>query len=424
MNTYRRTCALLLATLPLAHCGHHSSSGGGNGAAPNIPGATGAEIVTDLKYYNHFPFNNVYTTVINLGGQNLEMVMDTGSSNLLAIGDGQHCSNCQNEYGYTSVYSPGATSQALKSSWSVSFLPIGTAKIQGYQDQLSFAGHTVANNPFGLVTSEVGIPNIWGIAYQAAGHPRAAPQLPLFDALVSSASLANQFSMRLCALKTGSSMTLGGFDSGVSDKMAQVQWTPVAQRLAYSISVTRLYVNPVTTSGSGAASQASPWTWTLDAGDSIIVDSGTNPLVIPAANVATLVQLLKQVAVDNSISIPDSFWPTATDHGGYATLTDAEIAKFPAISMDIAARDPATGAASTVAGSKTFTLTIAPSTYFQTREDGQRFLGVESATSTNILGTVFMENYVVLFDRGSLDNTVVNDPTARVGFLPNSGLCK
>ena len=424
MSTYRRTRALLLAALPLAHCGHHSSSGGGNGAAPNISGATGAEIVTDLKYYNHFPFNNVYTTVINLGGQNLEMVMDTGSSNLLAIGDGQHCSNCQNEYGYTSVYSPGATSQALKSSWSVSFLPIGTAKIQGYQDQLSFAGHTVANNPFGLVTSEVGIPNIWGIAYQAAGHPRAAPQLPLFDALVSSVSLANQFSMRLCALKTGSSMTLGGFDAGVSDKMAQVQWTPVVQRLAYSINMTRMYVSPATTSGSSVASQASSWSWTLDAGESIIVDSGTNPLVIPAANVASLVQLLKQVALDNSISIPDSFWPTATDHGGYATLTDAEIAKFPAMTMDIAARDPATGAASTVAGSKTFTLTIAPSTYIQTREDGQRFLGVESATSTNILGTVFMENYVVLFDRGSLDNTVVNDPTARVGFLPNSGLCK
>jgi hypothetical protein len=219
-------------------------------------------------------------------------------------------------------------------------------------------------------------------------------------------------------------MTLGGFDAGVADKMAQVLWTPVVQRLAYPISVMRMYVNPATTSGSGAASQASSWAWTLDAGDSIIVDSGTNPLVIPAANVATLVQLLKQVAVNNSISIPTSFWPTATDHGGYATLTDAEIAKFPAISMDIAARDPATGAASTVAGSKTFTLTIAPSIYIQTREDGQRFLGIQSATSRNILGTVFMENYVVLFDRGSLDNTLVNDPTARVGFLPNAGLCK
>lgn len=424
MRTYRRCCALLLAALPLVHCGRHSSSGGGNGAAPIVQAATSAAIVTDLKYYNHFPFNNVYTTVINLGGQNLEMVMDTGSSNLLAIGDAQHCSNCQNEYGYNSVYSPGATSQALKSSWSVSFLPIGSAKIQGYQDQVSFAGHTIDNSPFGLVTSEVGIPNIWGIAYQVAAHPYDAPQLPLFDALVSTAKLANQFSMRLCALKTGSSMTLGGFDAGVADKMAQVQWTPVVQRLAYSIAVTRMYVTPVTTSGTGAASQANSWAWTLDAGESIIVDSGTNPLVIPAANVATLVQLLKQVAVNNSITIPDSFWPTATDHGGYATLTDAEIAKFPSISMDIAARDPATGAAGTVAGSKTFTLTIAPSTYFQTREDGRRFLGIESAASTNILGTVLMENYVVLFDRGSLDNRVVNDPTARVGFLPNSGLCK
>ncbi len=397
---------LLIGLLNLISCGSSSTS-------PNHFGAGGAgasPLVNKLKYYNTFAFNHVYTLNLTIGSQIIETVLDTGSANLLAIGDSSYCPNCVNEYGYTSVYTPEKTSKKLTSTWSMSFAPIGQATVQGYSDNVTFQNLTIPNYSFGLVTSEKGIPNIWGIAYQPVAQPSSSPQVPLFDALISNFELNNQFSLTLCALKNGSSVTLGGYDSKLTSALLnQVLWTPISKKQWYSVYLSNMYI-PSPSAGSGAL-----WVWTPEASDIVIVDSGTNPIVIPSSQISPLVTVLKSYATQNKITLADSFWPTSTSKGGFGTLTSAQIAAFPTINVNLM---------SFTKHSESILLSISPKTYFQTDSKGQVFLAIQpGASNLYILGTAFMENYVVLHDRG--DNTVgKTDPTAKLGFFPvTSNFC-
>lgn len=363
-------------------------------------------LVSALKYYNSFAFNHVYTLNLNLGGQTIETVLDTGSSNLLAIGDSSHCSSCVNEYGYSSVYTPSSSSKKLSSTWSMSFLPIGQAQIQGYQDTLTFQDYTLDEFDFGMVTSEKGIPNIWGIAYPDIAQPSSDRQTPIFDALVSKFNLKNQFSLTLCATKKGSSGTFGGYDSNLTTAdLNAVQWTPIVKKQWYSVPLTHMFILD-------AAGTSTEWLWSPASTDIVIVDSGTTPLVIPATQVTALVKVLKSYASRNGITLEDSFWPTSTDKGGLASLTDAQVAKFPTIKLEMTSFNDS---------SKVIALSISPQNYFQTTSTGARLLGVQPG-NFYILGTVFMENYVTLHNRGTTGTGT--DNTAKLGFFPNSAFCK
>jgi hypothetical protein len=368
-----------------------------------------APIIKALHYYNHYPFNFVYTASVTLGGQEIEAVVDTGSSNLLVIGDEAHCPGCINKYGYTSTYTPSSKSRALSSSWTMNFAPIGAATVEGYQDDVQISGLALPAFSFGLVVAEEGIPNIWGLAYAQLARPALAPQPPLFDVLTQAGNLENQFSMRLCGRKTGSRMVLGGWDADVLAHLDQVKWTPVQQKRWYSVGVTRMSMQ---VTGDTTPS----WSWEPRAFETLIVDSGTNPLVLPSDEVAAVVMVLKEVAAASSISIPDAFWPT-TGPGGAATLTDAQVAQFPPLLLTLENQQDINAP---------ITLSISSSIYFQTQADGQRFLGIQPGSSSLfILGTVLMENYVVLHDRGSLSITNSDpDLTARLGFYPIGELCR
>lgn len=363
-------------------------------------------ITTTLKYVNGYPFNFVYTAAVTLGGQAIDAVVDTGSSNFLVIGDKTTCPNCINEYGYNSTYSVTDTSQKLNSSWQMSYLPIGYANVQGYQDTVEFGGHTIDNYNFGLVTSEKGIPNIWGIAYSRLAKPSGTTQVPLFDKLVG-LGLRNQFSMRLCGNKAASTMVLGAFDADLN--LSQVQWTPIIQKLWYQVNLKKMYVQSSTT-------KSVVWQWQPTSNQSAIVDSGTNPVVIPTNVLISLVKVFKDLATANSMNIPDSFWPTEEDHGGAAVISNANVAKFPRVYLEFL---------SAVDSTKTFVLMMDPSIYFQTQRDGKKFLAFQAADSgPYILGTAFMENYVVLHSRGTLQDDGTTDATASLGFYPSASLCK
>ena len=392
------TGLLTLGVLPF--CGKRATTIG-----QESPTATGTMTIP-LTYYNHYPFNHVYTANLALGGQNLEFVVDTGSSNLLAIGDGTICPDCKNEYGYDSTYSLTSQAQKLTTKWSMNFAPIGSAQVQGYSDTVVVGGQTLPGYSFGLVTYEKGIPNIWGLAYGALANPGGNRQTPLFDALVRASGMDNVFSLRLCGAKGGSRLVLGGYDSLVPKDQRGVMWTPVKQRLWYTVGATQMT----------ASAGSQKWTWQPTSGQQVIVDSGTNPLVLPSQSVSTLVDLLKGVASKAQITVADDFWPNGDEPGGFTSLTPAQIAKFPTIGLELAGI-AAAGTADTVQ------LSIPPEAYFHKAKDGRYYLGIHGGASTLvILGTVLMENYIVLHKRGTLSATSAPEAEARLGFYPQ-GTC-
>jgi hypothetical protein len=345
--------------------------------------------------------------LVTMGDQSIEAVVDTGSANLLVIGDSAHCENCKNDYGYDSVYTPGPTSQEGTDKWYMNFAPIGQASVQAYEDNVALEKYTLNSYSFGLVIAEKGIPNILGLAYKGVARPSPNPQTPFFDALVTKYKFKNQFSMNLCRNKKGSNLTLGGYEAGLASKMSSVLWTPISQKIWYSVKVSKMYTSETALD----LVPGSQWVWDLSSSDTIIVDSGTNPLVISSEQIPSLVSVLKDFAELNNISIPENFWPTAQVKGSSTNLTDEEIAKFPVIYLDFLSLESST---------KSFALSITPQNYFQTQADGKKFLGIEPGNGFYILGTVLMENYVVLHDRGSLDP---NDTNSKIGFYPNTEFC-
>lgn len=385
----------------------NDSKGSGSSSGSSAP----KPVTETLKYYNHYPFNFVYTMNLTLGNQSIEAVVDTGSANLLVLGDSTLCTSCVNDYGFTSLYSKGANSLSLDTSWYMNFAPIGFANIQGYQDNLKAFGNTLSTYSFGVVTSEKGIPNIIGLGYKAVASPTDSPQTPVFDSLISKYKFNNQFSTTLCGTKKGSNLTIGGYDSVLSSVLSKVQWTSISQRKWYQVSLSKMYTSETTAFGFAT----SQWSWEPTSSDNVIVDSGTNPLVIPSAQIEPLVAVLKSFASSNSINIADSFWPTSSAKGSFATIADADIAKFPDLKFDFPTFSDE---------NKNFTLTVKPSMYFQTRADnGQRYLAIQGGSGPYILGTAFMESYVVLHNRGAF-NSASTDSSAKVGFYPSDSFCR
>lgn len=389
-------------------------------------GALQEPIVSSLKYYTEFPYNYVYTTTLQVANQGIEFVVDTGSSNLLILGDNSLCSNCANDYGFDSEFSLESSTSKLDSSWSMFFEPRGIANVEGYSDKVIWGDYTLASHAFGVVVFETEVPNILGLGYRTLAQPPIRAQLPLLERLRNSYNFKNQFSLLLCDTRGTSTLTIGGYDSKITDLIDQVQWTPIPSKQWYTVRPQKLYIQDPNSSSQNL------WNWNVQESQTVIIDSGTNPMILPSADLESLIATLKNIVSQNNIEIPDSFWPSGDTQGEGFALSDEEIAKFPDILIDLPNYNDT---------SQTITLNITPQIYLQktigsietesngnttTIEQEQRlfsFEGQESSTGLLVLGSVFMEHYLVLHDRGD-EKTVDNDPAARLGFYSSSSLCQ
>ena len=178
-----------------------------------------------------------YTMAIEVGTppQTFEVVVDTGSANLILLGDRSLCDNCADEAGQ-SLYDPSqsSTAQLRDADFAVHY-GSGSLQAREVSDKVSVGNLPPIDYTLAVMTHQAGIQNILGLAYQAVAQPESKPLTPYFDELVRQTGIADEFSMLLCAEGTGK-ITFGASDVRVS------QYLDLVEEKWYVVSASKMQV--------------------------------------------------------------------------------------------------------------------------------------------------------------------------------------
>ncbi len=313
-----------------------------------------------------------YTMAIEVGTppQSFEVVVDTGSANLILLGDSSLCDNCAEEVG-RSLYSPSKSSTAQLSDTSLT-ARYGSGSLEARQvlDKVAVGGQPPIDYTFAVMTHQAGIQNILGLAYKAVAMPEGTPLTPYFDELVQQTGIANEFSLMLCT-EGSSKIKFGAAGVQVS------QYLDLVEEKWYVVSLSKMQIKGGKRLGKFSASA--------------IVDSGTTDLLVPASMHGKILRSLAPIAEKNGIDLSHQLIRTSAD----------VIEQFPVLQI----------VAQNTDGQK-ITLDISPGTYFRAVGTVGYTLAIGVMnTGQVLLGKVFMENYYVVFDRAN----------KRIGLGSNEG---
>ncbi len=303
-----------------------------------------------------------YTVKLSAGTppQSFEVVVDSGSANLILLGDSSLCDNCGAEANQ-SLYSPSHSSTAHLSDTDFS-IHYGSGSLQAREvrDQVAVGSLPAIDYTFAVTTHQAGVQNILGVAYEAEAEPKGNPLKPYFDELVDQTGMADSFSMLLCT-EGQSKITLGASDVEVS------QHVDLVKESFYVIAPSKMQVKGGKRLGRFSAHA--------------VVDSGTTGIMVPARMHGKILKALSPVAKKNNLDLSRELIETSA----------AVIDQFPVLQVVV----------KNTAGKK-INLDISPTTYFgKVATVGYRLLIDVMNTPQVILGAAFMENYHVVFDRAN-----------------------
>lgn len=217
--------------------------------------------------------NAQYFGPITVGGQNFQVIFDTGSSNLWV--PSKKCTNCGSHPLYDSSASPSYIANGT-----IFKIQYGSGPVSGFlsYDTVGFGGVPVQKFEFAEITDASGL----GLAYSfgkfdgilGLGWPKISVDgiLPVFPTAVSQGLIANPvFAFYLGnADGVNGELTLGGFDS--NHFTGDLVYVPLSAETYWQTNLDSMTINgaPVTNSTRG------------------IIDSGTSLLAGPSADVKAI----------------------------------------------------------------------------------------------------------------------------------------
>src|SRR3989338_8688787 len=261
-------------------------------ADPNAP--------TPQTYLNGRPVNNIseYLITLEIGSQNQSnnLVFDTGSSDLLLLGDSTTCPTCSSSVtAGTTYYKPTGTPSGTGISISYGSGTYTSATAEIYSDTINFnAAGTPSVAPFEMpflviTTNNQISTGILGLAYPNLSKlvQSSTGSKTFLEALNAdnTVGLRNLFAVTLCGNQSGSRVILGSYDPAVPIS-SNFQWIPVSQKLFYSINATDFWVQDWDNTGGSWVPKTGVQT-SLGAFDSTgtqpIIDTGTTMTLLNAA---------------------------------------------------------------------------------------------------------------------------------------------
>lgn len=393
----RLAYSALIVLLTLGMLGCPAADNGGGDAPPPPPPPPAEPSLTSLDLTHSGITSGLegtrgeYYASITVGtpAQDFQVVVDSGSSNLILLGDSSLCNNCSEEPG--NKYSPSASSTSQMTDKQI-VIQYGSGKLEALEakDVVGLAGHEPFEYTFGAMTQDAGVPNIMGLAYQALAEPKDAPLEPYFQALVANAGIDNVFSMLLCGPgNPGSKIEFGG--SSIDPTM----YMPVTFEGWYVVQPDSMNVE-----GSDEPIASFPQNANNLEGPNTIVDSGTTQLVVPDDMLNAMVDQINTAAEAAGAKVEEIQQSPPT----YIIDGEVELSALPTFQV--------------AAGNHLYD--IAPGTYIQnaklTNGETVQLIMIGSSDATGggaILGQVFMANFYTVFDRAN----------QRVGFTPVGDLC-
>lgn len=341
-----------------------------------------------------------YFLDLNIEGQIVPVIIDTGSSNL--------------------VVNPGSFNpDPAKFAGQDFYVRYGSLNgLAGkYNTNVNLnCGEANINYTLGVFRTPQTVSGILGLAYPALAQPNdrgATPIPPLYDQLVgqSSGQIIDVFGMALCGHKNGDVIVFGGGYQKVAQ--ADLTYVPVIKEKWYVVDARSMQVlgwNKVGANWvqSGTAITSIGDFPTLDSqgnGLPTIIDSGTTMNIFPSKIYDAAIAVLKAASNTQSLGIPDAFWTATPGSPNYSiTIPASAIARLPTFQILIRGL-----------GNDLVELNLKPDTYLKELEPGKRTSTFRRSEGTNILGQPFMEGYYVEFDRITTPN--------RIGFASNSSIC-
>lgn len=348
-----------------------------------------------------------YFLPLKVGGQDIPVVADTGSSNLILQGPERLCGSCS-----LPAYNPTPGAIDLVKGFSLAY-GSGRGTVAEYEDVTSFSGdEPPIPYRFGILTQNVNLPNILGLAYHSIAKPTDEALQPFFDQLLKARAgkLHNIFSMLLCGRLNGSTVIIGNSDKRIQP--SSIAYVPIVQETYYVVDARFIKVLgwsksgnewQVSTDVAGHVGDFPAFVPDVKGGPVTIVDSGSTMNILPPEIVDNAVALMKKVVTTKGLTIDQRFWTAKVTSDYYALPIAPEvIAQFPTFLVVVRGE-----------GGKLVELALAPETYFKEVEPGTRTFSFRRSRGLSILGQVFMENHYVEFDREN----------KRIGFAPNASLC-
>jgi hypothetical protein len=344
----------------------------------------------DVEVDTMRPQHGLYYASLLVGTppQEIAAIIDTGSANLFLVGT--DCTGCGKD---ESIFEPAKSSTASAGTGTIS-LTYGSGFISAdqYSDTVGLGCGPQTPVDFGLITQSKNVGNILGLAYKAV---QSGPDgmVPWLDAMVAAGKLPDIFVIRMCGPEnSGSFFRVGGIGDGVDTSKAQ--YTPIVQESYYVINALEM------TADDGSNTSFGPF----DTSAQHIVDTGTTLMLVSSAMHDSLTTYLQSVVESAGLApkIKAGFWgDNATDISVRATLSAAEIAQFPNLTVTVGG-----------VGASPVSLSISPETYLRKAADGSRYFAIRPTPGgVVIFGQIFLENVDAIFDRAN----------KQVGFIARSG---
>eukprot|EP00928_Gymnodinium_smaydae_P044652 TRINITY_DN29785_c0_g1_i2.p1 TRINITY_DN29785_c0_g1~~TRINITY_DN29785_c0_g1_i2.p1 ORF type:complete len:531 (-),score=61.13 TRINITY_DN29785_c0_g1_i2:240-1832(-) len=392
-----------------------------------------------------------YTVILELGGVPFQVVLDTGSSNLVVASD--HCIACE----VSPKYKPAATEGG---NFNISYGSGGLwAKL--VRDDIKLGTLSVPNTSFGVIYKEFTtmgfnlfppkgtlcyntFAGVWGMAYQGqdAGPPGQdgrtnGTTVPLFDELVAR-GMPNAFAIEaclsypdftgacapnslpgrkdnatwiptsICGAKQVGNLFLGGWST---QRLAKdVSWTPAMSRVHYDVQLLNIVVcgrlgcriidfpDPINGSSEDACACATP---TCDQGtvsycSFSVLDSGAGRIYMnTAANARALLSTMNSIGMVNFEREEDgseAFWFNSSAAPG-ATVDEAASMRLIVPNVDGGSMqiDIETAAI--------FRATADGLVQFGIIGDLDYLLGAQAAKFPTLLGSTVFMGRTIIFDR-------------------------
>lgn len=334
---------------------------------------------------------DVFYVTATVGGQTVNLLVDTGSTTL-AVADTTCGSSCNTNHVYNPANSPfSVNTQQSTSGWygsgnvgwtgtiyqdyvQIASVPLTQMKFVGIDHQQSFF-----NSANCISTSTAASDGIIGMAYPAIASSGTDNY---FTNLISQHStLPNVFALQVCT--NSGKLWLGGYDS--SYITGPIQYTPIINQAWYVVGINSMTIGS-TTIGTGSAFGQT------------IVDSGTTQLTLPSGVYNSLVSALQSNAYWNA-HFPSGFWNPSTLQCVYLSgITPATLnANLPKLTVNL------NGASLSLNAASSYIMVIQQSGYTYYCPGVGEF-------SYTILGFSVMNQFTTIFDRAN----------NRIGFAPTN----